>query len=215
MRYWAVILFFTTTSAFAARVLVGDPGVRVDFPYYGGGGYEAMRCMEVVRKTDGLLAGDVKRWEWSGGETEEIFGKFYKFRVRLCHTTRTEAAPPFNSNYEGRTPTLVFSADPITVNMRIREWFGFDCQPAFSYDGQKNLVVEVWWEGDENDGGRVFAADVPAQARCLLAYRKNGQPVNGYPDQGKAFNWLHYMRVTISPIAVAATSWGRVKAVYR
>ncbi|UCH78099.1 MAG: hypothetical protein JSU81_10310 [Candidatus Coatesbacteria bacterium] len=215
MKRFALALMLTAAVAWADRVLVGDAGVRVDFPYYGGGGYEAMRCLEVVRKTDGLLAGDVKRWEWSGGETEEIFGKFSKFRVHLCHTSRAEAAPPFNSNYEGRTPTLVFSADPVTVNMRIREWFGFDCQPAFSYDGRLNLLVEVRWEGDDNTGGRVFAADVPAQARCLLAYRKDGQPVNGYPDQGKAFNWLHYMRVTISPITVGTTSWGRVKALYR
>lgn len=215
MKQFALVFVVVTAAARADHVLVGDPAMRVDFPYWGGGGYEAMRCLEVVRKTDGLRAGDVKRWEWSAGETEEVTGKFSRFELRLCHTSRAEAAPPFSANYEGRTPTTVFAADPATISMQIREWFGFDCRPPFRYDGEHNLLVEVAWEGDDDGGGLVFTADVPAQQRCLLAYRQNGNPEHGYPDEGKPFNWLHFMRITLSPIAVEATSWGRVKALYR
>ena len=215
VRILVFIIFCAAAAACADFVLVGDEAQRIYVPYYGGGGYEAMRCMEVVRKADGLVAGEITRWEWYGGEVEGATGKFNRFRVRLCHTSRAELAPPYNANFEGRTPTQVFYADPVTVNMKIREWFGFDLQPSFAYDGTSNLIVEVWWEGDDDGGGYVFTADVPGQTRCLLSSIKNGVPQNGYPDQGLACNWLHYMRLTLSPDAVAPTSLGRVKALYR
>lgn len=202
-------------AAGADRILVGDPAQRINFPYYGGGGYEAMRCMEVVRKTDGLVTGEITRWEWQSGELDPTTGKFYKFKLRLCHTSRADLGTPFGANYEGRTPAEVYNADPATVDMRIREWFGFDVKPAFKYDESYNLLVEVWWEGDDDGGGLVFTADVPEQQRCLLAFRKDGVAEYGYPDQGKAFNWLHFMRITLEADAVGPTSLGRVKALYR
>jgi len=215
LRVLSVLIVCSVAAAGADRILVGDPAQRINLPYYGGGGYEAMRCMEVVRKTDGLVAGEIKRWEWQSGELDPTTGKFYKFKLLLCHTSRAEPAPPFNANYESRTPAEVFAADPAAISMRIREWFGFDCQPAFRYNGSDNLLLEVWWEGDDDGGGYVFTAEVPEQRRCLLAYRKDGVPEYGYPDRGEALYWLHFMRITLEPDAVWPTSLGRVKAVYR
>ncbi len=215
MRAILILTLGVVASAAADLILVGDPAMRIYMPYYGGGGYEAVRCLEVVRETDGLVAGEITRWEWQSGELEPTTAKFYKFKVRLCHTSRADLTVPFGANYEGRTPTQVFYADPATVNMRIREWFGFDVKPAFKYDDSYNLLVEVWWEGDDDGGGYVFTADVPEQDRCVFASTKNGAPEYGYPDQGKVFNWLHFMRITLEPDAVAPTSLGRVKALYR
>lgn len=215
MRAILILTACFVAAAHADYILVGDQAQRINMPYYGGGGYEAMRCMEVVRKTDGLVAGEITRWEWHGGELEPTTGKFYKFKVLLCHTSRADLVAPFKSNYEGRTPARVFYADPVTVNMRIREWFGFDAKPAFKYEGEHNLLVEVWWEGDDGGGGLVFTAAVPEQDRCVFAAKKNGVPEYGYPDQGKVFHWLHYMRITLEPDAVAPTSLGRVKALFR
>ena len=215
VRILIPIILCAAAAASADLVLVGDEAVRVNVPYYGGSGFEAVRCMEVVRKTDGLVAGEITRWEWYGGEPEAATGKFNRFRIRLCHTSRAELAPPYNANFEGRTPTRVFYADPVTVNMEIRKWFGFNLSPSFAYDGTNNLIVEVWWEGDDDRGGYVFTADVPRQTRCLLSSIVNGIRLDGYPNQGKACNYLHYMRLTLSPDAVAPTSLGRVKALYR
>ncbi len=215
MRSILLLTACFVAAAGADYVLVGDMAQRINMPYYGGGGYEAVRCMEVVRKGDGLVAGGITRWEWHGGELEPTNGKFYKFKLLLCHTSRADLAPPFKSNYEGRTPARVFYADPATVDIRIREWFGFDVRPVFSYDGERNLLVEVWWEGDDDGGGLVFTADVREQDRCVFASKKNGVPEYGYPDEGKVFNWLHYMRITLSPDAVSPTSLGRVKGLFR
>jgi hypothetical protein len=215
LRAILILAVCFVAAAGADYVLVGDSAERINMPYYGGGGYEAVRCMELVRRTDGLVAGEITRWEWNGGELEPTAGKFYEFKMLLCHTSRADLAAPFKSNYEGRTPRRVFYADPATVNMRIREWFGFDVKPVFKYDGKHNLLVEVWWEGDDDGGGRVFTAYVVEQDRCVFASKKNGVPEYGYPDGGKVFNWLHYMRITLEPDAVAPTSLGRVKAVYR
>jgi hypothetical protein len=208
-------MLFAAAAAGAEEFLIGDEAERCYEPYYGGGGYEAVRLMEVIRVTDGLVAGEITRWEWFGAELDDPTGEFDNFRVRLCHTSRAELTPPYNANFEGRTPTVVYSANPVTVKMPVRKWFGFDLDPTFHYNGTNNLIVEVWWEGDDNGGGRVFAAYVVEQLRCLISSIKNGVPQDGYPDEGSQFYWLHYMRVTLSPDAVAPTSIGRVKAMYR
>ena len=122
--------------------------------------------------------------------------------------SRARRGNSINSAFGCATPRAPSSRLPTTR-------FGFELSPTFAYDGTNNLIVEVWWEGDDDRGGYVFTADVREQLRCLLSSIKNGVPLNGYPDGGLACNWLHYMRLTLSPDAVAPTSLGRVKALYR
>jgi hypothetical protein len=51
--------------------------------------------------------------------------------------------------------------------------------------------------------------------RYVYSYIKGSTPYYGYPDKGQVTNYLHYMRITISASAVAPTSLGRVRAIYR
>lgn len=83
-------------------------------------------------------------------------------------------------------------------------WFGFAFGTNFEYDGTKNLIFEVEWNGDS--GGKATTYWSPGTGRCIVGL--NGAGANLY-------NYVHYMRITLEPSAVSPTSVGRVKALYR
>jgi hypothetical protein len=170
-----------------------------------------------VLKTDNIPGGQVTRWEWNsamgtGSVQHAVLSNFY---LKLCHTSFNQLTTPFASNYDGNTPVTVFSANPVTINPPMNTWFGFDCHPAFDYDGRRNLLVEVWWDGGNNGGPNCWTTNAAGSKRCVTASRVNGVPQNGYPDGGAVGDYSFYMRITLTPSAVAPTSLGRIKGLYR
>ncbi len=137
------------------------------------------------------------------------------FSVKLCHTSLNALTTPFAANYDGRTPVTVFSANPVTINVPVNTWFGWACNPAFNYNGSDNLLVETWWEGGNNGGPNCWASEVAGSKRGAVASKVNGDPQNGYPNGGLVTDYNFYMRLTVEGIAVAPTSLGRVRALYR
>jgi hypothetical protein len=98
----------------------------------------------------------------------------------------------------------VFSRASYTLNGAAGSWFGFVFDKKFEYNGKDNLVVDVSWSGDS--GGTCYTYWSPGTARCI--YKYNGGTVY-------LTNYVHYMRISLKPNAVAPTSLGHVKAVYR
>jgi hypothetical protein len=173
----------------------------------------ARRHQVLVLKDDGLPAGTISKWEWNAA-VDLTACSYYEYRLRLCHTTLSALTDTFANNYAGNTPVTVYSRNPATIGaVSANSWFGFPFDTPFDYDGQRNLVVEVWWVNDNNGGGNT-QWNFPVNGRCCFSYIVNGNPINGYPDKGFASYFLHYMRATISPSAVAPTSLGRVKSMY-
>jgi len=170
---------------------------------------------DLVMQTDALPAGRVTKWEWYGVGTSVTPGQYYQFRLRLCHTSRTALTQIYADNYAGNTPVRVFYRNPVNFNPKLNDWFGFTFDTPFDYDGQGNLIVEVWWVGAGNeataytDWGRDFLG------RAVVSFVTNGNPECGYPDAGRVQDYVHYMRITMTGVAVAPTSLGRVKALYR
>jgi len=107
----------------------------------------------------------------------------------------------------------VYYRDPAYIAATAYQWFGFDFDTPFAYNGADNLLFEVWWEGD-NDG-YAYTYWTTKTGRYVYSYIKGTTPYNGYPDKGEVVDYLHYMRITVSPNAVAPTSLGRVKALCR
>jgi hypothetical protein len=103
----------------------------------------------------------------------------------------------------------------VTVDPEYDAWFGFDCSPAFTYNGTDNLLVETRWDGDNGAGPNCWMRNVPSSARACVASRVRGVPQHGYPDGGAVADYNMYMRITVGGEAVAPTSPGRVKALYR
>lgn len=165
-------------------------------------------------KSDGLPAGTITKWEWNAAVNLTPCS-YYDYRLTLCHTSLSALTDTFVSNYDGNTPVTVYSRNPATTSaVPADSWFGFDFDTPFEYDGRRNLVVEVWWEEDNNGGGNT-QWNFPVNGRCCFSYIVNGNPQSGYPNKGYVSYFLHYMRATITPSAVAPTSLGRVRAVFR
>lgn len=157
-------------------------------------------------KEEGLMAGTVTRWEWYASSMITV-GGFKDFWVKLCHTSRDKLVADFQKNYDGNKPVQVFADDELRIKPPAYTWFGFDFSPTFEYNGKDNLIVEVHWKERSGAPG-VVTYWTPKEARCCMY----AGPV---PCDPAVFDFVHYMRVTISPVAVAPTSLGRVKAVYR
>lgn len=194
--------------------LVGDPLYVVKSPFYGAEGIDAERRQELILATDPIGPGRVTKLEWYGGAGVAT-GKFYKFKVYLCDTTRSALGSSFADNYDGRTPTLVYAADPLTITLRPLSWTGFALSTPYDLNPAHNLLLETWWEGDDGAAGFTFATVVGGQLRDCAAHVVDGVPKYGYPSAGKVGRHLHYVRLTVTFPDVEATSWGRLRVMFR
>lgn len=166
----------------------------------------------LVLKTDAVPAGNVTKWEWYASPTQRP-GNFYKFRFKCCHTSRTTLSDTYVNNYDGKTPVQVYYRETCNISATANQWFGFNFDTPFAYNGDDNLLFEVWWEGDDN--GYAYTYWTPMTGRYVYSYIKGTTPYNGYPDKGLVTNYLHYMRITVTSNDVAPTSLGRVRAMCR
>lgn len=133
---------------------------------------------------------------------------FSKCELRLCHTSRATLTDTFATNYDGYTPVLVASADPFVITAKLDEWFGLTFSTPFEYDRSYNLIVEIRWQ-NESTGAKVNTwAYETGVARMLKTREYNGAT-------GDLVTTINRYRLTYDNPAVAPTSLGRVRALYR
>ena len=172
-----------------------------------------MRIQDLVLQSDAVPAGSITKLEWHANGS--IVGGTYKdFRIKLCHTSLSALTNTFQTNYGGNTPLRVFSRSSHYVSPPAESWFGWAFDTPFAYNGTDNFIIEVWWE---EDVGEAAAATyiTKIMSRGLYSSIRYGVPQNGYPNAGELMNYLHHMRLTLEGIAVAPTSLGRLKTLYR
>jgi hypothetical protein len=126
----------------------------------------------------------------------------------MCHTSRATLTDNFVNNYDGHAPTLVATADPFTVNAKLDQWFGFDLSPQFNYDNSKNLIVEIRWQ-NEATGGKVNTWAYDTGVGRMLKTREYNGPT------GMLVSTVNRFRVTYDNPAVDASSFGKVRALYK
>ncbi len=153
------------------------------------------------------VAADVTRVEWQSWGTYSG-ANFHEFEARLCHTPRTEVTTNFNQNYGGNTPVLVASADPYVINTTPDKWFGIDCSPAFPYNNQDSLIIEVRWRNQQLGVGVDVWSYVAGANVLLIAKDYNA-------TEGTVGTKVNRFRITFSGAGVAPTSLGRVRALFR
>ena len=134
--------------------------------------------------------------------------KFYKLELRMCHTSLAVLTDDFAVNYDNNTPALVAKADPYNVNVKLDEWFGFNLSPCFNYDDSKNLIVEVRWQNETTGAKANTWAYDTGVGRMLKTREYNG-------SSGTLVSTVNRFRVTYDNPAVDASSFGKVKALYR
>ena len=166
-----------------------------------------MRSQDLVLQEEGLTAGTITAWAWYASSLLSR-GYFNDFKITLCHTGRSELVADFVANYDNRKPRKVYERNSLYTGSAVAyTWWGFDFDTPFEYDGDDNLIVEVFWQEREGGPG-VVSYWTPMKGRCCMY----AGPV---PTDPAVFDYLHCMRITVSPTAVAPTSLGRVKAVFR
>ncbi|UCH78103.1 MAG: hypothetical protein JSU81_10330 [Candidatus Coatesbacteria bacterium] len=103
---------------------------------------------------------------------------------------------------------MVATADPFVITAKLDEWFGLTFSKPFDYDQSYNLIVEIRWQ-NESTGAKVntWAYDTKA-ARMLKTREYNGAT-------GGLGTVVNRYRVTYDNPAVAPTSLGRIRALYR
>jgi hypothetical protein len=175
---------------------------------------DAVRIQGLVLKSDGLPAGEITKWEWHGLGTGEP-NVFHNFKMSLCHTGLGELGTTYASNYAGNTPVKVLEAVRFNFPAYGDDWFGWDFTQTFHYSGQDNLIIEVWWDGHDTDGGIISHISSGGPGRTVYATKAHGQPFHGYPDAGKIMRIEYYMRVTLRETGVENSALGRIKAVFR
>ena len=134
--------------------------------------------------------------------------EFNDLELRMCHTSKSVLTANFEDNYDGNTPVLVATADPLVVNVKLDDWFGLELSPAFEYEQSKNLIVEIRWQ-NETMGDKVnsWAYDTGV-GRMLKTREYNGA-------SGTLVPTVNQFRVTYSNPAVEASSMGRIRALNR
>ena len=171
----------------------------------------------MVLQSDGLPAGRITKWEWKAGASKTFLaGYFDNFKLTLCHTDRTSLAGNYVDNYNGRTPVNVIDRSRLNVSSAQPEtWVAFPFDTPFDYNGSDNLIVEVWWDGDNGAGGGARYGNAGGGNRQVYSGKYNGTVYAGYPDTGYLTQYMHYMRITMSVAAVGGSSLGRVRALFR
>ncbi|MGD8719542.1 MAG: hypothetical protein PVH29_12075 [Candidatus Zixiibacteriota bacterium] len=165
------------------------------------------RVQVLARQSDLNFDGDITRVEYHGAETAS--GATYgEFEMRLSHTPLSALTENFADNYGGRTPAVVATANPLVLNTVIDEWFAIDCSPAFPYNNADNLIVEVHWRNTaEGISLPVWGYDGGAYL-MMYALEYNG-------TTGLVSTKTNRLRITYEANAVAPTSLGRVRALFR
>jgi len=133
---------------------------------------------------------------------------FYEFELRLCYTSLNELTTNFNANYDGHTPVLVATGNPLVVNATAGDWFTLNCSPSFAYDNAHNLIIEARWRNPAG-GTEVDVWGYDCGANRILVYKEYNA------ETGDLSTKVDRFRITWSDAGVTPASFGRVKALLR
>lgn len=154
------------------------------------------------------FSGSITNIEWYAGR-DATNAPFGKFEMRLCHTSLSQLTTTYQTNYGGNQPALVKAADPLVLTVRTNQWFAVPLATPFDYNNRDNLIVEVRWQNGQSETSiYTWTDDRPGQSLCLRQSQYN-------PTTGTLYELHPVMRITYGDNAVAPTSLGRVKALYR
>ncbi len=77
--------------------------------------------------------------------------EFYNLEVKLCHSEKSILSTTPDDNYSGNTPKVLHANPTFRANFSKDEWYGFELEPPFKYNGSSGLIFEIIYQGN-NDG---------------------------------------------------------------
>ncbi len=108
--------------------------------------YSEMRYQNLYTQEEIGVTGDITRISFDRSDPNEI-GNFSDFKISMGHSTLDSVTEVFDDNYEGMLYE-VFSRDNLVVNSSNSDsWVHFELDTPFTYDGERNLLVDIQWIG--------------------------------------------------------------------
>ena len=93
---------------------------------------------------DGDKWGVLKRLSTPGNPAQATF---YDFEIYMGLCEHDMLSSSFEGNYIPGTKVLAFSSDTLTISLNPGEWYDFDLEIPYWYDGQDNLILDFMWSG--------------------------------------------------------------------
>jgi hypothetical protein len=208
-------LALLATTAGAGVHEVGGPGVGGEtFPFWAcNTRYPEMRWQTIWYAEEIVEAGPVTKIEWpSYSRSYTEGGTFSGCKVLLCHTPNARVTSAFDWNYGPNTPVEVFEGVKVLPALPPNTWFTIVEPVNFTYNGRDHLLIEVSWVASKDGGTNYFQRAVSWEKKLPgRVWAGSATAPYGY----YSLNFVRTARLTLDTEGVAATSLGRVKAVYR
>jgi len=118
---------------------------------------------------------------------DAVQGSFHSFRIYMSAVDRDELTSPFEENYEGEQPRLVYQTQSISYPETKDEWFDINLANSFDYDSGENLLIEIRWKGSTG-------ATIPTYGFGTTGNRSNSSQ---YEDasEGNPDSWALYIKL--------------------
>ncbi|MEE8639164.1 MAG: hypothetical protein V3T41_02015 [bacterium] len=202
----ALVVAASTLAVAGVHVVGGTKATGNTIPWWGS--YTAGRFQCQWHKSEINEAGAVTLIEFQVYST--VGNTFSNVDMLLCHSSRTALTNNYTTNYDGKTPVKVYTGNfVIPANLTRDSWFK-QCAPTnFNYNNSDNLLLEISWSGRIRTGANYFWRSSSGQPGRLWASSKTATTGSLYASQGEI------ARITITPTAVAPTSLGRVKSIFK
>ncbi len=204
------LVLAASTAAVAGVHMVGGTGTSNNtIPFWGGRSDPGIRWQTIWLQSELKEAGPITKIEWQNwASSAGRGGTFNTCKMYLCHTTLSAVTATFNTNYGGKTPVQVYSGTFVIPALPANTWFTIVAPTNFTYNNSDNVLMEVTWVGpsigsttpfktSRSGTGRVYAWNPSASSGSVTA------------------SYGQYGRITIVPTAVAPTSLGRVKSIFK
>ena len=200
----------------------GESSTQTGYPFYGSNEDEC-RMQTVYTPQQIGTGGEIKRISFLRTPDMNV-GIFHNLSILLAHTQLDELTTTFANNYEGFL-VEVFSVDSYETTSPDNDlWIHFELNGDFVYDGSRNLLVELRWQGDNGntvylestyEAGaqiKVFSWDITSPTGSLSDYLhitrfETRVRETGVVDQGRGANYW--------PFAPEEEPWIRSQLLYK
>jgi hypothetical protein len=211
-------LFFTLALVIAASAPAvaevhtvggGAPDIGNTYPFYGSS--PGFRWQTMWFQSELGEAGPVTKIEWQTWTTAGVGGKYSDCDILLCHTGFSTLTATFALNYGGKTPVNVYNDIYTLPSSSPLQWVTIVEPSNFTYNNTDNLLMEISWQGGSGVPNYFWTRTRGSNFPGRVYNTSSKTAVSGTLNS----SYHHYGRITIGYVGVAATSFGRVKALFR
>ncbi len=212
LAFFASALVFAASSAAVADVHTvggGAPNIGNTYPFYGSS--PAFRWQTMWFQSEIGETGPVTKIEWQIWTQAGVGGKYQNCDILLCHTGFSALTSTFALNYGGKTPVNVFSGIYTLPETNALDWVTIVEPTNFTYNNTDNLLIEISWQTGTGVPNYFWTRTSGSNFPGRVYNTSSKTATSGTLQSG----YHHYGRITIGYVGVAATSLGRVRALFR